>query len=64
MPLTAQQSEAITARSKSFGGQLLRSGDDGYDEARRVHNGLIDKHPAVIATVPARQMWPMQSNSA
>ena len=49
MPLTAQQSEAITALAKSFGGQLLRSGDTGYDEARRVHNGLIDKHPAVIA---------------
>ena len=49
MPLTAQQSEAITALAKSFGGQLLRSGDTGYDEARRVHNGLINKHPAVIA---------------
>ena len=49
MPLTAQQSETINALVKSFGGQLLRPGDAGYDEARRVHNGLIDKHPAVIA---------------
>ena len=49
MPLTAQQSETVNALAKSFGGQLLRPGDAGYDEARRVHNGLIDKHPAVIA---------------
>lgn len=32
-----------------FSGQLLRPGDATYDEARRVHNGLIDKHPALIA---------------
>ena len=49
MPLTAQQSETVNALAKSFGGQVLRPGDAGYDEARRVHNGLIDKHPAVIA---------------
>jgi FAD/FMN-containing dehydrogenase len=30
-------------------GPVLAPGDSGYDEARRVHNGLIDKHPAVIA---------------
>jgi FAD/FMN-containing dehydrogenase len=29
-------------------GQLLRPSDAGYDEARRVHNGLIDKRPAII----------------
>ena len=33
----------------SFTGQLLQPGDAGYDEARRVHNGLIDKRPALIA---------------
>jgi FAD/FMN-containing dehydrogenase len=30
-------------------GPVLAPGDPGYDEARRVHNGLIDKHPGVIA---------------
>ena len=30
-------------------GQLLRPADAGYEEARRVHNGLVDKRPALIA---------------
>lgn len=30
-------------------GRLLRPGDAGYEEARRVHNGLVDKRPAMIA---------------
>jgi hypothetical protein len=33
----------------AFNGQLLAQGDAGYDEARQVHNGLIDKRPGVIA---------------
>jgi FAD/FMN-containing dehydrogenase len=32
-----------------FTGRLLRPGDVGYEAARRVHNGMIDKRPAVIA---------------
>jgi hypothetical protein len=34
---------------EAFSGQILSPGEPGYDEARRIHNGLIDKHPAVIA---------------
>jgi FAD/FMN-containing dehydrogenase len=37
------------ALAKSFAGQILRPADPGYDDARKVHNGLIDKHPALIA---------------
>src|SRR5207249_12236775 len=32
-----------------FSGLLLRPEDSGYEEARRVYNGLIDKRPALIA---------------
>jgi FAD/FMN-containing dehydrogenase len=32
-----------------FSGALLQSGDEGYDDARRVHNGLVDRRPALIA---------------
>ena len=39
----------MTALASSFTGQLLLPGDADYDEARKVHNGLIDKRPALIA---------------
>jgi hypothetical protein len=32
-----------------FRGALLFPGEEGYDEARRVWNGAIDRHPALIA---------------
>jgi FAD/FMN-containing dehydrogenase len=40
---------AISELSIRFSGQLLTSADAGYDEARRVHNGLINKRPLLIA---------------
>jgi FAD/FMN-containing dehydrogenase len=46
MPLSA---ETIAQFSQSLTGRLLQPPDSGYDEARRVHNGLIDKFPALIA---------------
>jgi FAD/FMN-containing dehydrogenase len=36
-------------RAGGFNGQLLYPGDRGYEVARRVHNGLVDKRPALIA---------------
>ncbi|HJR41511.1 MAG TPA: FAD-binding oxidoreductase [Gemmatimonadaceae bacterium] len=33
----------------SFSGSLIQSGDPAYDGARRIHNGLIDKRPSLIA---------------
>ncbi|TMC68303.1 MAG: FAD-dependent oxidoreductase, partial [Chloroflexi bacterium] len=45
----ARPEEGVRALGPQFSGALLIPGDDGYEEARRVHNGLIDKRPAVIA---------------
>src|ERR1700682_2138988 len=41
--------EVAVEFSGTFSGQLLRPADAGYEEARRVHNGLVDKRPALIA---------------
>ena len=42
--------EAIALAAPTFSGQLLLPTDPAYDQRRRVHNGLIDKHPAAIAS--------------
>ncbi len=44
--LTETAIERLIAKLR---GPLLRSGDSGYDETRRVWNGMIDKRPALIA---------------
>jgi FAD/FMN-containing dehydrogenase len=38
----------VTALRRSVGGSVLLPTDDGYDGARQVWNGDIDRHPAVI----------------
>jgi FAD/FMN-containing dehydrogenase len=41
--------ERVEALAAAFSGTLLQPGDPGYEEARKVRNGLIDKRPALIA---------------
>ena len=41
--------DAIVDLATTFSGELLTPRDAGYDEARRVHNGLVNKRPALIA---------------
>ena len=41
--------ESINRAVQSFTGRLLQPSDEDYDDLRRVHNGLIDKRPALIA---------------
>ncbi len=41
--------ESVVEQFKeSLRGELLRPGETGYDEARTIHNGMIDRHPALI----------------
>jgi FAD/FMN-containing dehydrogenase len=40
--------EAIEGFAAGIRGPVLRSNDVGYDEARRIWNGLIDRRPALI----------------
>jgi FAD/FMN-containing dehydrogenase len=43
--IDATQLEELASR---LTGRVLRPDDDGYDDARRVYNGLFDRRPAVI----------------
>src|SRR5260370_33630017 len=45
----AVTSESIAALRASLRGSIIASGDPGYDEARKVYNGMIDKRPRLIA---------------
>src|ERR1700739_172594 len=55
--ITAQQEdparqvspEAVAALHEVFRGELIGVGDPGYDAARRVWNGNIDRRPALVA---------------
>jgi FAD/FMN-containing dehydrogenase len=39
---------AIDSLRERARGEVITSNDAGYEEARRVYNGMIDKHPAAI----------------
>jgi FAD/FMN-containing dehydrogenase len=41
--------DAVIELAGRFSGQLLQPTDAGYEEARKVHNGLVDRRPALIA---------------
>ncbi|HXF36179.1 MAG TPA: FAD-dependent oxidoreductase [Actinomycetota bacterium] len=41
--------KAVDALRSRFNGALLRPEDEGFDVARRVWNGMVDRRPALIA---------------
>jgi FAD/FMN-containing dehydrogenase len=45
----AIEPKAVEKLRVRFRGALLRPGEEGYDEARRIWNGAIDRRPALIA---------------
>ena len=49
MPEQTLAAPAVEELARSFSGALLQPGDEGFDEARLVWNGIHDRHPALIA---------------
>lgn len=47
--MTTIDTHALTDLRSRFRGTLLRPGEEGYDEARRVWNGAVDRRPRLIA---------------
>ncbi len=41
----------IDALREAVRGQVVAEGDEGYDEARSVMNGMIDRHPSAVVRV-------------
>lgn len=39
----------VSGLREDFSGSILSPGSEGYETARRVHNGMIDRRPALIA---------------
>jgi FAD/FMN-containing dehydrogenase len=44
----ALDADSVKALSDTFSGEVLLPSHAAYDDARRVHNGLIDRRPAMI----------------
>lgn len=49
MTVSALAPERREVLADRFGGVLVGPGDATYEDLRRCHNGLIDKHPALVA---------------
>jgi len=46
--MTKSQAAKIEELKENFRGEVLLPSDDVYESARRIWNGMIDKHPALI----------------
>jgi FAD/FMN-containing dehydrogenase len=46
---TGLEDTTVEAFQASLRGALLHPGSEGYDDARTIHNGMIDRRPALIA---------------
>ena len=51
---TRPDSEVVQPLREQARGRVITAEDDGYDEARMVHNGMFDRHP--LAVLKAEQV--------
>ena len=42
------EESAVTEFQAGLRGETFQPGDAGYDEARKIYNAMIDKHPGLI----------------
>src|SRR3982751_771110 len=49
MSTTGAATEVAANLRDAFRGSLITPDDPGYDEARALYNGMVDKRPALIA---------------
>jgi FAD/FMN-containing dehydrogenase len=49
MSTTSTPADAIRRELSGFQGELIVPNHEGYEEARKVYNAMIDKRPALIA---------------
>jgi FAD/FMN-containing dehydrogenase len=49
MGTTAIDAGRVAELAKGFRGEILRPGEEGYEERRQVHNGMVDRRPGLIA---------------
>ncbi len=47
--MTTVQATTVEKLRERFRGEILLPGDDGYDAARKIWNGMFDRRPAIIA---------------
>jgi hypothetical protein len=48
MATTETLSSAARSELRGITGEIIGPEDSGYDEARKVHNGMIDRSPGVV----------------